>query len=62
MAATQQTGSQTGNRSRRNVIKSDDATTQATMIFDTNTRVVNDPGAAIRKYWSQNPARSDADD
>jgi para-nitrobenzyl esterase len=31
-----------------------DATTRATMIFDTETRVVNDPRGAIRKYWSQN--------
>jgi para-nitrobenzyl esterase len=31
-----------------------DATTRATMIFDANTRIVNDPRAAIRKYWTQN--------
>jgi para-nitrobenzyl esterase len=30
-----------------------DAATRATMIFDTETRVVNDPRGAIRKYWSQ---------
>jgi para-nitrobenzyl esterase len=39
-----------------------DAATRSTMIFDTNTRVVNDPRAAIRQYWSRNPVRSDADD
>ena len=39
-----------------------DATTRATMIFDTNTRVVNDPRAAIRKYWSQNAQTTDAGD
>ncbi len=32
-----------------------DATTRATMIFDTNTRVENDPRGAIRAYWSQHP-------
>ena len=31
-----------------------DAKTRATMIFDANTRVVNDPRSAIRKYWTQN--------
>ena len=31
-----------------------DARTRATMVFDANTRVVNDPRSAIRKYWSQN--------
>jgi hypothetical protein len=25
------------------------------MLFDTNTRVVNDPRGAIRRYWSQHP-------
>jgi para-nitrobenzyl esterase len=35
-----------------------DGTTRATMIFDTDTKVVNDPRPAIRKYWSQNPALS----
>jgi para-nitrobenzyl esterase len=38
-----------------------DATTRATMIFDTNTRVVTDPRAAIRKYWSQQPQSTEAD-
>ncbi len=37
-----------------------DATTRATMIFDSNTRIVNDPRSAIRKYWSQNAAQTDA--
>jgi para-nitrobenzyl esterase len=39
-----------------------DTVTRATMTFDTNTRVVNDPRRAIREYWSQHPARTDADD
>jgi para-nitrobenzyl esterase len=39
-----------------------DATTRATMTFDTNTRVVNDPRAAIRQYWSKQPASTAADD
>jgi para-nitrobenzyl esterase len=30
-----------------------DTSTRATMIFDANTRVVNDPRSAIRTYWSQ---------
>jgi para-nitrobenzyl esterase len=30
-----------------------DANTRATMVFDANTRVVNDPRSAIRTYWSQ---------
>lgn len=30
-----------------------DAKTRATMVFDANTRVENDPRSAIRKYWSQ---------
>ena len=36
-----------------------DAATRATMIFDANTRVVNDPRSAIRKYWTQNAAQTD---
>ena len=39
-----------------------DATTRATMVFDTNTRVVNDPRSAIRKYWTQNAQPTEADD
>ncbi len=39
-----------------------DATARATMVFDANTRVVNDPRSAIRKYWSQNGQQTDADD
>jgi para-nitrobenzyl esterase len=40
-----------------------DAPTRATMIFDTNTRIVNDPRSAIRAYWTRNPSRTDiADD
>jgi para-nitrobenzyl esterase len=38
-----------------------DDKTRATMIFDTETRVVNDPRSAIRKYWSQNAQASEAD-
>jgi carboxylesterase type B len=30
-----------------------DANTRATMVFDANTRVVNDPRSAIRTYWSE---------
>jgi para-nitrobenzyl esterase len=37
-----------------------DAATRATMVFDTETRVVNDHRSAIRKYWSQNPPQTDA--
>jgi para-nitrobenzyl esterase len=37
-----------------------DATTRATMVFDAETRVVNDHRSAIRKYWSQNPPPTDA--
>jgi para-nitrobenzyl esterase len=37
------------------------ATSRATMIFDTNTRVVNDPRSAIRKYWTQNVQPTEAD-
>jgi hypothetical protein len=32
------------------------------MVFDTNTRVVNDPRSAIRQYWSKLPAGTAADD
>jgi para-nitrobenzyl esterase len=32
-----------------------DANTRATMIFDSHTRVVNDPRGDIRKYWKDNP-------
>jgi para-nitrobenzyl esterase len=32
-----------------------DATTRATMIFDNDTRVENDPRAEIRKFWDQMP-------
>ena len=39
-----------------------DAATRATMIFDTNTRVVNDPRSAMRKYFSENPAPATAGD
>jgi para-nitrobenzyl esterase len=39
-----------------------DPATRATMIFDTNTRVENDPRSAIRKYWSQHPTQTSADD
>ena len=38
-----------------------DARTRATMIFDSNTRVVDDPRSAIRQYWSQHAAQTDAD-
>jgi len=38
-----------------------DGTARATMIFDTDTRVVNDPRSAIRKYWSGNAQPTDAD-
>jgi len=35
-----------------------DATTRATMVFDTDTRVENDPRSEIRKFWeSMPPAR-----
>ena len=30
-----------------------DSTNRATMVFDTDTRVENDPRSEIRKYWSQ---------
>jgi len=39
-----------------------DAPTRATMIFDTNTRIVNDPRSTIRAYWSRNPTRTDVAD
>jgi para-nitrobenzyl esterase len=39
-----------------------DANTRATMIFDTNTRVVNDPRGQIRRYWSQNSSGTAADE
>lgn len=32
-----------------------DATTRATMVFDTDTRVENDPRSEIRKFWEQMP-------
>lgn len=39
-----------------------DAKTRATMVFDANTRVENDPRSAIRKYWSQNTQPTEAED
>jgi para-nitrobenzyl esterase len=33
-----------------------DAATRATMVFDTDTRVENDPRGEIRKFWEQMPA------
>jgi para-nitrobenzyl esterase len=39
-----------------------DASTRATMVFDVETRVENDPRSAIRKYWSHNVQVTDADD
>ena len=39
-----------------------DATTRATMIFDKDMKVANDPRSAIRKYWSQNAQTTEADD
>jgi len=39
-----------------------DAATRATMIFDANTRVENDPRSAIRQYWSHNAQPTEADD
>jgi para-nitrobenzyl esterase len=39
-----------------------DARTRATMIFDANTRVDNDPRSAIRQYWSDHAQTTDADD
>jgi para-nitrobenzyl esterase len=38
-----------------------DATTRATMIFDTNTHVENDPRGPIRRYWNQNPPTASGD-
>lgn len=35
-----------------------DATTRATMIFDSHTRVVNDPRGEMRKYFTANPPAS----
>jgi para-nitrobenzyl esterase len=32
-----------------------DATARATMVFDTDTRVENDPRSEIRKYWEKMP-------
>ncbi|HMJ87299.1 MAG TPA: hypothetical protein VK504_29175, partial [Vicinamibacterales bacterium] len=37
-----------------------DAATRATMIFDANTRVVNDPRGAMRTYFDRNPAPATA--
>jgi len=39
-----------------------DAAARATMIFDANTRVVNDPRSAIRKYWTQNASQTELGD
>ena len=39
-----------------------DAAARATMIFDTNTRVINDPRSAMRKYFGQNPTAATAGD
>jgi para-nitrobenzyl esterase len=39
-----------------------DANTRATMVFDADTRVVNDPRSAIRKYWSRNGQQTEADE
>jgi len=39
-----------------------DARTRATMVFDAETRVVNDPRAAIRKYWSEHAQPTEADE
>jgi para-nitrobenzyl esterase len=39
-----------------------DASTRATMIFDHETRVVNDPRSAMRKYFGANPALTTAGD
>jgi len=35
-----------------------DATTRATMVFDTDTRVENDPRSEIRKFWEKMPPTS----
>jgi len=37
-----------------------DAVTRATMIFDANTRVVNDPRGAMRTYFARNPTPATA--
>jgi para-nitrobenzyl esterase len=37
-----------------------DTTTRSTMIFDTDTRVENDPRSEIRKYWEQATTASSA--
>ena len=34
-----------------------DGTTRATMVFDTDTRVENDPRGEIRKFWAEMPAQ-----
>jgi carboxylesterase type B len=34
----------------------DDATKRATMIFDNDVRVENDPRSEIRKFWAEMPA------
>jgi len=34
-----------------------DGTTRATMVFDTDTRVENDPRGEIRKFWTEMPAQ-----
>src|SRR5262249_9878410 len=39
-----------------------DANLRATMMFDANTRVENDPRASIRKYWSQQALPTEAGD
>ncbi len=39
-----------------------DASARATMLFDANTRVENDPRRAIRQYWSRNAESTQADD
>jgi len=39
-----------------------DTNERATMIFDANTRVENDPRASIRKYWSQHAQPTEAGD
>jgi para-nitrobenzyl esterase len=35
-----------------------DSATRATMVFDTDTRVENDPRSEIRKFWEQTPSAS----
>jgi para-nitrobenzyl esterase len=34
-----------------------DGTTRATMVFDTDTRVENDPRGELRKFWAEMPAQ-----